>query len=816
MARDDRPELLAPAGDWECARAAVANGADAIYFGTEYLNARMRARNFTCADVADLMDFLHSRGVRGYVTMNVLIFPEEMARAVESLHLLDDAGVDGVIVQDMGLAEVITQQRRGGSLRMELHISTQMSVCCPEAVRLVDRLYAPEQIVLARELSLQEIAACAEATSARIEVFCHGALCVSYSGQCLTSEALGCRSANRGECAQACRLPYRLKVDGRLLDLGARRFLFSPQDLCTPELVQPMLRAGVRSFKIEGRLKSRDYVAAVTQTYRRALDSAMAGEAYALPEDELYALKMTFSRGFSTGWLQGTDHPRLTHGTCSKKRGVAVGRVDRLAEGRLTLAEEPRVPLAPGDGFVIVASGGESDEEKEFGGKIYRLKGSRVLLFRSNSGTEEITTFCGGMLYKTSDPSLSKRLRASCKLRPLRPGEGNETLDMRFTARAGEPAQLEARGVCVRSSILPQRADKHAMDEEGLRARLFRLGGTPFAPGKLECCLEPGLMLPIAELNRMRRELVERLGKVCFSVDSRTHRPAMPVQFAPPAPVQQAELSALCRTREQALTALQCGVRRLYLDPVDLRDMPLWTEELRASFPAAQFWGSTLRVMKPREAGYFRFLREMKPDGILVRNPGAAQYWLGKGIPLVGDFSLNIANPQSVMLWHGLGMQACTVSYDLNMQQIRDLLRSGCGPYMELVLHQHIPMFHCEHCVFCTFLSHGHDFKDCGQPCRQHSVHVVDRKGAEHYLLSDEGCRNTLFNARAQSAARCVPGALHSGLFRLRVEFLREDAGQVRRILEEYGSFLAGKTGVESLLRELGAIDRPGVTEPER
>lgn len=815
MARDGRPELLAPAGDWECARAAVANGADAVYFGTDHLNARMRAHNFTCEDVYGLMEFLHSRGVRGYVTMNVLIFPREMPKAVEYLHLLDDAGVDGVIVQDMGLAGIIAQQRRAGSLRMELHISTQMSVCCPEAVQLVDHLYFPEQIVLARELSLQEIAACAEVTSARIEVFCHGALCVSYSGQCLTSETLGCRSANRGECAQACRLPYRLRVDGKLLDLGPRRFLFSPQDLCTPELVASMLRAGVRSFKIEGRLKSWEYVAAVTRTYRRALDAAMAGEEYTLRNEDLYALRMTFSRGFSAGWLQGTDHPRLTHGTFSKKRGVAVGRVACLTGGCLTLAEEPKVPLVPGDGFVVVSPEFEPEGEMEFGGRIYRIDGKRTLYFRSNSGMDGNGSFLGGMLYKSSDPSLSRYLRSTCKLRELRPKEGKETLDMRFTVQMGKPAQLEARGVCVLSEVLPQPALRHELDEENLRVRLFRLGGTPFVPGKLECRVEPGLMLPIAELNRMRRDLVKKLTE--FVSDSRrVHFLPTLAQFDPPKQTAAVELSALCRTLEQAHAALQCGVRRIYLDPVDLRKLSPWTSELRALFPSAQFWGVTLRVMKPRESGYFRFLREMRPDGILIRNLGAARYWLGKSVPLVGDFSLNIANAESVMLWRELGMLACTVSYDLNMHQIRDLLKSGCGPHLELVLHQHIPMFHCEHCVFCTFLSHGHNFKDCGQPCRHHSVRVRDRKGAEHYLVSDEGCRNTLFNARAQSAARCVPDALRCGLSRLRVEFLLEDAIQVRRIMESYNSFLEKKIGVDLLLRKLGVIDRPGVTEPER
>ena len=222
-----KPEVLAPAGNWDCVRAAVANGADAIYFGLDQFNARMRADNFKLEDLGALMPFLHSHGVRGYVTMNVLIFPAEFEQAVAYLDALDSAGVDGVIVQDMGLASLISQHRKAGRWSIELHISTQMTVSSPEAVRLVDELFDPQQIVLSRELSLREIEACAKATTKPIEVFCHGALCVAYSGQCLTSETLGQRSANRGECAQACRMPYKLEVDGRLRDLGERRYIFS-------------------------------------------------------------------------------------------------------------------------------------------------------------------------------------------------------------------------------------------------------------------------------------------------------------------------------------------------------------------------------------------------------------------------------------------------------------------------------------------------------------------------------------------------------------------------------------------------------------
>ena len=217
-----KPEVLAPAGNWDCMRSAVANGADAIYFGLDQFNARMRADNFARADLPALVPFLHAHGVRAYVTMNVLIFPAEFDEATEYLDALDAAGVDGVIVQDTGLAALISRHRRSGRWKLELHISTQMTISSPEAVRWVDEQFDPQQIVLARELSLREIEACAKATTKPIEVFCHGALCVAYSGQCLTSESLGQRSANRGECAQACRMPYRLEVDGRMRDLGER------------------------------------------------------------------------------------------------------------------------------------------------------------------------------------------------------------------------------------------------------------------------------------------------------------------------------------------------------------------------------------------------------------------------------------------------------------------------------------------------------------------------------------------------------------------------------------------------------------------
>src|SRR5476651_2621504 len=267
-----RPELLAPAGDWDCVKAAVENGADAIYFGLERFNARMRAKNFTQADLPALMAFLHRRGLRGYVTFNTLVFANELAEAEDYLRTIIAAGVDAAIVQDIGICRLI----RALSPDFPIHCSTQMTITSAAGVGFARELGA-QLVVLARENSIAEIAKIQESQIALerpipLEVFVHGALCVAYSGQCLTSESLGGRSANRGECAQACRLPYDLISDGKQVPLGDRRYLLSPQDLAGLEVLPDLIRARVASLKIEGRLKAPEYVANITRVYRKALD----------------------------------------------------------------------------------------------------------------------------------------------------------------------------------------------------------------------------------------------------------------------------------------------------------------------------------------------------------------------------------------------------------------------------------------------------------------------------------------------------------------------------------------------------------------
>src|SRR5437867_10066738 len=396
-----RPELLAPAGDWECARAAVENGADAIYFGLEKFNARMRAHNFTETDLPKLMEFLHRRGVKGYVTFNTLVFENEMAEAEQYLRSIIAAGVDAAIVQDVGICRLI----RRLSADFPIHASTQMTVTSAAGIEFARELGC-NLVVLARENSLKDIErirsefrvpgsefrvpswlvgpASSRAVDAErrgvgssvasshssnpepgtrnpelpLEVFVHGALCVAYSGQCLTSEALGGRSANRGECAQACRMPYELISDGRTVPLGDRQYLLSPQDVAGLEVLPDLVRTGVASLKIEGRLKTPEYVANITRAYRQALDRAVrelnAGaqsDARHLKTENQYNLEMAFSRGLYTGWFNGINNQELVHARFGKKRGVFLGEVLRVQGERVII--KLQAPLKPGDGVVF-------------------------------------------------------------------------------------------------------------------------------------------------------------------------------------------------------------------------------------------------------------------------------------------------------------------------------------------------------------------------------------------------------------------------------------------------------------------------------
>ena len=838
-----KPELLAPAGDWECARAAVANGVDAVYFGLPAFNARMRATNFTTDDLPKLMEFLHEHGVKGYVAFNVLIFTDELAAAEEQLLLLQRAGVDAAIVQDLGLVSLARELVPD----FHIHASTQMTLTSPEGIAFAQRL-GISRAVLARELSLRELAkfkasAVGSTTdeSLPLEVFVHGALCVAYSGQCLTSEALGQRSANRGECAQACRLPYEMIVDGVKRDLGDKRYLLSPQDLAAVEEIPELVRLGIVSFKIEGRLKTPEYVAAVTQVYRRAIDQAWTPTEGSKEEpgklhdrtDDRYKLEMAFSRGLYSGWMHGVNHQRLVHARFGKKRGAFIGAISSIGRGYLEV--KPEAPLKPGDGIVIDRGG---DTDREQGGRVYEvlpLRDGAVRLAFEYGKLDFNVIKVGHLLWKTDDPQLNKELRKSWS------GEvpkAKHELDLRVSGRAGEPLVLSSGGVAERSQMPLAVARKRPLSTESLQEQLGRLGDTPFTLGSLVNELVGDVILPVSELNRMRRELVGKLEEnlhqevrhpelvegsvqpvagVCDRRIVRNRLNLLEIKRAAAPKIEKPLLTVLCRTLDQIQVALRMGITEIYADFEDIRRYKDAVElvrhrGVRADAGPARIFLATPRIQKAGEQGFFKLIENAAPDGVLIRNLGALDYFKSSSLQRIGDFSLNVANPLTAELLMAEKLERLTVSYDLNAGQVLDLLRAAPPNWFEITLHQHIPMFHMEHCVFAAFLSDGTDHTNCGRPCDTHRVELRDRVGLNHPLKADVGCRNTLFHAQAQSGAAFFEAFRKMAPAAFRVELLLEDVVETERTLRGYQRLLSGQSTGPMIIRELNLRSQLGVT----
>ena len=825
------PELLAPAGDWDCAKAAVENGADAIYFGLDKFNARMRAHNFTESDLPKLMEFLHRRGVKGYVTFNTLVFQNEMADAENYLRAIISAGVDAAIVQDVGICKLI----RSLSPDFPIHASTQMTISSAAGIEFARNLGC-NLAVLARECSIAEIEKMNAALGLAklelpLEVFVHGALCVAYSGQCLTSESLGGRSANRGECAQACRMPYDLISDGVQVPLGDKKYLLSPQDLAGLEVLPELVRAGVASLKIEGRLKAPEYVASITRVYRAALNKIAEGQTAAVPPSDRYDLEMSFSRGLFTGWFGGNDNQKLVHARFGKKRGVYLGEVKKIVRDGVII--NLAAPVKLGDGIVFDAG---KPDEKEEGGRIYEIQeprfkipGEKLTELRFGYGNIDfLRVHVGDKIWKTNDPELDKRLRQSFAGDTPR---FQRPVSMEVYGAVGEPLTLiirdESGDMAKAESTMPlAKAEKLPLTKEKLREQLGRLGGTPFKLGELKNFLSGDVLIPVSELNRLRREAVAELEilraqpKRWAMNEARNQNPE--VRSEKTATTADPQLIVLVRNPAQLEAALKCGVNTLYCefeDPKKYREAVTTVHTARgcavptsiSQLPSPAIFVAPPRITKMGEEWILNQVRSCNADGYLVRNYDHLKFFADTR--RIGDFSLNVANRITAGYFKNhFGLERLTASYDLNVVQLDALLSAAPPEWFEVTIHQHMPMFHMEHCVFCAFLSSGKDYRDCGRPCDTHDVRLRDRVGAEHPLKADAGCRNTVFNSQAQTGAEFVERLLALGVRNFRVEFLNENPEEVVRTITKYRQLLRGEISGTQLWRELKLFNQLGVT----
>jgi putative protease len=800
---------MSPAEYWPQLRAAIEAGADAVYFGLKHFTARAKV-GFSLGELPDVMRTLHQRGVRGYVTFNTLVFNHELEEAERALRDIAEAGADAIIVQDLG----VLKMAREIAPDLELHASTQMSVTNADGVRLAQQMGA-SRVTLARELSLAEVRAIRAAVDCELEIFVHGALCVAYSGQCLSSEAWGGRSANRGQCAQACRLPYELLVDDQLKPLGDARYLLSPGDLYALRQVPEIVEIGISTLKIEGRYKDADYVALTTAAYRKAVDDAWAGRSVSIsPADEL-RLEQVYSRGFGPFFLGGTDHQAVVRGRAPRHRGVLMGRVARVTERGVVIepSEAQKIsPLKPGDGIVFDAADWRSPEEPEEGGRIFEIEGRELRFGNGAIRVERIRR--GDLVWRTHDPEVDRAARVYTEATsPVR----KQPVQLKVWAREGERLRTEwsvgTLSVTVESAEALGPARHRGVDEEYLRAQLGRLGSTPYELADIELDAQGAPFAPSSMLNALRRDAVVKLQQDQSAPppprEWRTLQRAASTLVSTPG--RPGELHLLVRTPDQLTAALDLRPASLTLDYLDLYGLRPSIEQVRRAGIAVRV--AAPRILKPGEEKIADFLLGCDCP-ILVRSAGLLEALRGRAPrELIGDFSLNAANTLTADLLLEQGLATLTPAHDLNAAQVADLAARVGADRIEAVAYQHLPVFHTEHCVFARFLSNGRSYLDCGRPCEEHRVALRDAAGRAHPVLADVGCRNTVFGAEAQEAALHLEAWRAAGISRFRLEFAHESPQQVVGVTRAFEDALAGFLNGRELTERLRKVTPQGVTE---
>ncbi len=792
-------ELLLPVGNMEMCLAAVHSGADAIYVGVPFFNARGRTQDLSLEEIKEMIELCHLYGVKVNLAFNVVIFQNELPKVIELLEKILPLHPDAFIVQDLGLAKLI----RTMAPHQRLHASTQMTVTNADAIKLVQDL-AIDRFVLGRENSISEIKLIRDQVDKELEVFVHGALCVAYSGQCFTSESLGGRSANRGQCAQSCRLPYELYVDDVKKDLGSKKYLVSPKDLMGLEEVPLLKKIGVHSFKVEGRLKTPEYVASAARNYREVLD----GKTLDL-EKRTQELATTYSRGFFSGWLHGVNHQKLVDGSFSSHRGLLIGKILEVRKKTITLSSS--VELKAGMGLFF-------SNKDQSGSKIFKVVKStssyEVELLRKDLLLEKDTE-----VYLNSDDALfgdlqkgwmSRERQKKIPLHFLVQGLLNEPLLVKIT----DP---EGREVYAQTTSFLEPSRGQALSQELVQEELSSLGNSVYRMDKFECFIQDHLFLNHRELKELRRELVVKMN------EKRIERPQLQVEKFSfksfPKTPSSIGLNILLRSKGQVMGLVknfsnlreeQGYIKSVILDFEFGKDYLESIALLKSLGIKAGI--ATTRILKPSEYYNLNTIIRSCPDLILVRNLGALEYLRSKtDIPLIGDFSLNVSNSLSLDYLIEKGLRSINLSYDLNQQQLFDLIQESDPSVVEVTLHQYMPEFHMEHCVFAAFLSKGSSFKDCGKPCEKHEVKLKDPYGNMHFLKADHECRNTFYKASPQSAGFLVNDLLQRGVGQFRFEALNEGVEEMNLKIKTYLRLLKNEVSLESALTTLKTVETYGL-----
>ena len=772
-------ELLAPVGHREGLLAAVANGADAVYVGGAAFGARKEAA-FSNEELIEVVKYSHLHGVKVYVTVNTTIFDAELEALQEYIHFLYLNDVDAIIVQDIGVANIVKQLYPD----FELHFSTQMTLHNTKGVEFA-KSFGADRVVVARENTLEEIKAMKQAVDIDLEVFVHGAICVCYSGQCLMSSMIGARSGNRGACAQTCRLPYEL-VDlksGETLDSNVGDFLLSPRDLKTVDQIGELIEAGVTSFKIEGRLKKPEYVATVVKAYREAIDQYLETRKIKLSKQTHADMDQIFSRGFTKGFLFGDKGLNFMSADRPNHKGVKIGEVVNVKGKRVTI--KLTSTLEVGDGLRFVGP-------KDQGLQVQKMfvKGQDVKL--ANPGLVDLDcpflVSKGMPVYKTTSVSLAKRVEVTEKTVPKIDIYGE------VSAKLGEPLRImiwdnDSNMVTMETEECFDVASNTPLSKERLKQQLEKTGSTPFAFSYLSLNMDENITMPISVINKIRREVLEQLEqKRQHHFQSREKS-----QIVIPTPQsatksQKPELNVSVRNLKQLKSILE----RPEINTIYYKEI----QTLPKAVELADHYNKTIIPQLPRIINdeeikqAVEIIKPLSLKTIMIGEYGMFEALKDLGYEFLSDFAFNNNNVQSIEALKQLGINQTTLSYEINQKQMRTLLKSSPLP-VEAIVFTRIPMMITKHCPV-KFLNQPN--QEFCRLCLTTPFGLRDRKNKILPLLRTGNCITEIFNSQHLILIEFLQELQKMGVSKFRLEFTNETESEMNEAINAYHKALTNQT----------------------
>jgi len=774
MVRRQIPELLAPAGSLDAVRAAVANGADAVYLGASRFNARDEGAQLSLEELGEACRIAHERGRRIYLTLNVLIKPSEVVDALMFLGEAVDLGIDAVIVQDIGLITLIRKLYPS----LEVHGSTQMTVHDGAGAAVAESL-GVHRIVLARENTLDDIREIRAAVpNLGLESFVHGALCISYSGQCFMSGMISERSANRGSCAQSCRKDYVLTdvASGEELDRG---YLISARDLGAYEHLPAIADVGIVCLKVEGRKKKPEYVATVTKTYRDLLDRVERGEDATPSEQEIQPLVQIYSRGFTGGMYGGRQGRDYVTRTQPDNKGTVLGTVVGYERGALIV--EVSQPLQVGDGLGFEAPESVGGPTVGFAVGAVRTLASRGIVRQAIETRTRVQT--GWRVVRTSEAQLLERARASYAKLPSEIRARKTRLDVRLFGAAGTPLKAvfaaDGESVTVRTELTLAPATKRALDVPALREQFSRLGETPFVLGSLDVDgLAAGLFLPVSVQNHLRQQAVEQLTvkrdwarhaslaeremRVRDAVDTLDVEPQTPGTTG-----DAFALTAQVYRIEDADAAANAGATEICFDPF-LRHPAPPLARIRALRERLTERGVALRlrtptIVRPEER---RTLNKWLDLGlpVLSGHLGLVAELSRDGRDVIADYATNVFNAHTAAQLFRIGASRIVASVELTTHEIAALAGPWRGDGFDVVLYGRPEGMTIEHCTLSAAFER--EPTTCRDLCVQKhtNVELTDPTGYTFPVATDSACRNRLLHSRPIDGSEFLPALWSSGI----------------------------------------------------